>query len=73
MGVVGLPDIFQEKMSGLMGVLKFVRTYQDDLLILTRDSLSYHISKSELVLEILLKEFLCVNEEKSTFGAKTIE
>ena len=27
MGVAGSPDIFQEKMSGLMSTLEFVRTY----------------------------------------------
>ena len=42
-GIAGLPDIFQEKMSGLMGDLEFVRTYLDDLLILTKSSFVEHI------------------------------
>jgi len=35
MGVAGSPDIFQEKMSGLMSTLEFVRTYLDDLLLIS--------------------------------------
>ena len=50
MGIAGLPDIFQEEMSGLMGVLKFLRKYQDDLLILTRDSFADQLSKLEVLL-----------------------
>ena len=73
MGIAGLPDIFQEKMSGLMGDLKYVRTYLDDLLILTRYSFADHLSKLEVVLERLLKAGLCVNAESSTFCAETIE
>ena len=36
MGIVGSPDIFQEKMSGLMESLEFVHTYLDNLLTLTK-------------------------------------
>ena len=36
MGIAGLPDIFQEKMSGLMESLEFIRTYLDNLLTLTK-------------------------------------
>ena len=39
MGMTGSPDIFQEKISGLMIDLEFERTYLDDLLILTKYSL----------------------------------
>ena len=45
MGIAGLPDIFQEKISGLMGDLAFLRTYLDDLLILTKSSFEEHIQK----------------------------
>ena len=34
MGLCNSPDIFQEKMSTLMGDLEFVRTYIDDLWLL---------------------------------------
>ena len=36
MGLQNSPDIFQEKMSELMVGLDFVRTYIDDLLVITR-------------------------------------
>ena len=39
MGIAGLPDIFQANMAVLMGALKFVKTYLDDVLCITRASL----------------------------------
>ena len=45
MGIAGSPDIFQEKMSDLMATLEFVRTYLDDLLIITKGSLEDHLEK----------------------------
>ena len=38
MGVNVSPDVFQEKMSELMDGLEFVRTYLDDLLIISNGS-----------------------------------
>ena len=35
MGLKNSPDIFQEKMSGLMAGLEFARTYIDNLLVIT--------------------------------------
>ena len=43
MGIAGSPDIFQAKMSELMIALEYVRTYLDDLLIITKASLSDHL------------------------------
>ena len=73
MGIVQSMDIFQDTMSGLMGELEIVRMYLDYLLILMRDSFTYHLSKLEVVLERLLKAGLCVNAEKSASGAEIIE
>ena len=39
MRILGSPDIFQGKMSDLMATLEFVRTYLDDLLIITKGAL----------------------------------
>ena len=55
MGVAGSPDIFQEKMSGLMSTLEYVRTYLDDLLVVTKDSFADHLEKLEVVLDRLQK------------------
>ncbi len=51
MGMPGLPDIFQEKMSDLMRSLEYVRTYIDNLLIITSGSYNGHIAKLQVVLE----------------------
>ena len=50
MGIAGSPDIFQEKMSGLMESLEFVRTYLDDLLTLTKGTYDNHLLKLHMVL-----------------------
>ena len=50
MGIAGSPDIFQEKMSDLMVTLKFVQTYLDDLLIITKGSLEDHLEKLSMIL-----------------------
>ena len=46
MGVSGSPDFFQERMTGLMASLEYIRVYIDDLLIITRDS--YAVCRSPL-------------------------
>jgi len=68
MGVAGSPDIFQEKMSGLMADLEYVNAYIDDLLIISKDSFENHLQKLRVVLERLEKAGLKVNAAKSTFG-----
>ena len=50
MGVAGSPDIFQEKMSGLMAALEYVKMYIDDLLIISKDSFEDHLEKLQVVL-----------------------
>ena len=42
MGLCNSPDVFQEKMSDLMNGLEFVRTYIDDLLIISKGSWEDH-------------------------------
>ena len=51
MGVAGSPDIFQEKMSALMEQLEYVRTYLDDLLVLTKGTYQDHLDKLRVVLD----------------------
>eukprot|EP00804_Cyclotella_cryptica_P002116 CCRYP_006532-RA/>CCRYP_006532-RA protein AED:0.43 eAED:0.51 QI:0/0/0/0.5/0/0/2/0/172 len=50
MGIAGSPDIFQAKMSTLMGALEFVRAYLDDLLCITKANLEDHLDKLKMVL-----------------------
>ena len=68
MGVAGSPDIFQEKMTGLMAHLEYVKAYIDDLLIISKDSFKDHLDKLEVVLRRLRDAGLKVNAAKSTFG-----
>ena len=49
MGLCNSPGIFQEKMSGLMDGLEFVRCYIDDLLCLTKGDFDDHLDKLEHV------------------------
>ena len=51
MGIAGYPDIFQEKMSSLMEELEYVRTYIDDLLVITNGMFEDHQRKVEVVLD----------------------
>ena len=73
MGVAGSPDIFQSKMSELMAALEFVRTYLDDLLIISKASLSDHLEKLRMVFTRLREARLKVNADKSKFCALETE
>ena len=73
MGIAGSPDIFQEKMSDLMVNLEYVRTYLDDLLIISRDSLEDHLEKLRCVLLRMQDAGLKINAAKSKFCALETE
>ena len=73
MGVTGTPDIFQEKMSGLMATLEYVRAYINDLLIISKDSFEDPLDKLEAILARFQKKGLKVNATKSTFGVHKCE
>ena len=73
MGVAGSPDLFQSKMSALMANLEYVRTYLDDLLILSKGTFDDHLEKMVEVFERLREAGLRVNAAKSTFATDEIE
>ena len=73
MGVAGSPDIFQSKMSELMAALEFFCTYLDDLLIISKASLSDHLEKLRMVFTKLRGARLKVNADKSKFCALETE
>jgi transposase InsO family protein len=73
MGVANSPDIFQEKMSTLMAGLEFVRTYLDDVLVLTTGTWDDHLRKLDVVLHRIAQAGLKVNATKSAFGKTQIE
>jgi len=73
MGFGGSADIFQAQMMDLMASLEYVRSYVDDLLIITRGTLDDHIEKIEIVLARLRDAGLKVNAAKSFFCTHEIE
>jgi hypothetical protein len=73
MGISCSPENFQENMSDLMQHLNFVRTYLDDLLVISCSTFENHLEKLECVLKILSYKGLRVNTEKLTFCAYEIE
>ena len=73
MGIACSPDIFQAKMSELMAHLEYVRTYIDDLLVISNGNFDDHLHKLEEVLKRLQKAKLRVNAPKSTFGQQEVE
>ena len=73
MGVNVSPDVFQEKMSSLMQDLEYVRTYLDDLLVISNGSFEEHLQQLGKVLQRLRRAGLKINAEKSSFFAPEIE
>ena len=73
MGICGSPDFFQERMTGLMESLEYIRCYIDDLLIITRESFEDHLKKLREVLRRLQKAGLRINAAKCYFVMPEIE
>ena len=73
MGVASSPDIFQEKKQTLMEGLENVRTYLDDILVITKGSFQDHLNELEQVLIRLHAAGLKVNLPKSKIGVKEVE
>ena len=73
MGISGLPDFFQEKITSLMQSLEFVRTYLDNLLIILSGTYNNHLKKLKKVLTHLQLAGLCINMDKSSFAIHEVE
>jgi hypothetical protein len=73
MGILCSPYIFGSKMSDVMQHLDFVRTYLDDILVISSGTLDDHLEKMEVFIKILSDKGLRVNAEKSTFCAEEME
>ena len=73
MGLSGSPDIFQDRMTNLVGDLEYARAYLDDLLCLTCDTFQDHLNKLDVLLSRLQKSGLKVNAQKSVFCTDQIE
>jgi dihydroorotate dehydrogenase len=70
LGVKISPDVFQNVISKLVQDMEYVKTYLDDLLILTNRIFKDHILKWEMVLAILSTAGVRVNISKSKFFAE---
>jgi hypothetical protein len=68
-----VPDVFQNVISKLVQDMEYVKTYLDDLLILTNSSFKEHLLKLEMVLARLSTVGMRVNISKSKFFAEQIE
>jgi hypothetical protein len=73
MGVACSPNIFQAKLSELMGTLEFLQTFIDDLVFITKGSLDDHLSKLKRVFIRLRDAPIKVNACKSSFCATESE
>jgi hypothetical protein len=74
-GYQDCPYVFQNVMSKIVQDMEYVKTYLDDLLILTNSSYSFkdHLLKLEMVLARLSTAGMRVNISKSKFFAEQIE
>jgi hypothetical protein len=68
-----VPDVFQNVMSKLVQDMEYVKTYLDDLLILTNSSFKDHLLKLEMVLARVSIAGMRVNISKPKFFAEQIE
>jgi hypothetical protein len=66
-------DKFQNVSSKLVQDMEYVKTYLDDLLILSNNSFKDHLFKLEMVLARISSAFMRVNISKSKFFAQQIE
>jgi hypothetical protein len=73
MGIKIAPDVFQNVMSKFVQDMEYVKTYLDDLLILTNSSFKDHLLKLQMVLARLSTAGMRVNISKFKFFAEQIE
>jgi hypothetical protein len=73
MGFAGSADIFQAEMGNLMATLEYLRAYNDDLLVITKGSLDYHLDKLKQVFIRLRDAGLKINATKSVFCVQETE
>ena len=65
-------DVFQSKVDELLGDIKGVKTYTDDILVLGKDSFKNHIDQLIIIFGRLHAAGLKVNAHKFSFGLKDV-
>ena len=73
MGVACAPDIFQSKINELLGKIKEVRSYMDDILMITKGSFQEHLEVLETVFQNCNAANLKINPLKSFWGLSEVE
>jgi hypothetical protein len=73
MGLCNSPDIFQEKMSTLLGDLEYIQKYIENVLILTKSNWQDHLSHFEIIFHHIKEAGLKINAKKSFFGQDELE
>ena len=61
MGLSGSPDIFQDKITHLVGNLEHTRAYLDNLLHLMCDTFKDHLEQLDMILNRLNRSGLKIN------------
>ena len=72
MGMCDLVDTFQAKLDDIIGNIKGVKTYVDDILVLIKDIFSKHIEQPRIIFGRLRAAGLKVNSPKCSLGLKDI-
>ena len=67
-----LVDTFQAKLDDIIGNIKGVKTYVDDILVLIKDIFSKHKEQLSIIFGKLRAVGLKVNAPKCSFGLKEI-
>ena len=72
MGMCDLGDIFQAKVDDLLGDIEGVKTYINDILVLSKDFFTKHIEQMRIIFGRLRAASLKLNAPKCSFGLKEI-
>ena len=72
MGMCASVDIFQAKVEEMIGDIEGVKTYIDDILVLSQYILSNHIEKLSIIFDRLRTEGLKSNALNCSYGIKEI-
>ena len=72
MGTCTLGDIFQEKLDKLIGYIEGVKTYIDDVLVLSKESLLKNMDQPRVIFDKMRATGLKVNAPKFSFGLTEI-
>ena len=67
-GMCASADIYKSKVDKLLGNIKGVKTYIDDILVLTKDCFKNHMHQLRIIFGILCAAGFKVNASKCCFG-----